>query len=125
MSSVHLCRWSFRQCNWQKVSTLWRMPSCLLRIDFYFPILEMCGLRRPLRAQPYGRSVASTGVAKPERTATMKHRLQNPYAITSVQSLLNSEGQPIGTWLLQSVTSILFRIFYDEKLFYRTILRFG
>ena len=55
----------------------------------------------------------------------MKHKLQNPYAITSVQSLLNSEGQPMGTWLLQSVTAILFRIFFDEKLFYRTILRFG
>jgi hypothetical protein len=55
----------------------------------------------------------------------MKHKLQNPYAITSVQSLLNSEGQPMGTWLLQSVTSILYRIFYDEKLFYRDLLRFG
>jgi hypothetical protein len=58
----------------------------------------------------------------------MKHKLQNPYAITSVQSLLNSEGQPMGTWLLSrlsGITSILFRIFFDEKLFYRTILRFG
>jgi hypothetical protein len=55
----------------------------------------------------------------------MKHKLQNPYAITSVQSLLNSKGQPMGTWLLQSVTSILYRIFYDEKLFFRDLLRFG
>ena len=55
----------------------------------------------------------------------MKHKLQSPYAITSVQSLLNSKGQPMGTWLLQSVTSILYRIFYDEKLFYRDLLRFG
>lgn len=55
----------------------------------------------------------------------MKHKLQNPYAITSVQSLLNSEGQPLGKWLLQSVTSILYRIFYDEKFFYRDLLRFG
>jgi hypothetical protein len=55
----------------------------------------------------------------------MKHRLQNPYAITSVQSLLNSEGQPMGMWLLQSVTSILYHLFYDEKLFYRDLLRFG
>jgi len=55
----------------------------------------------------------------------MKHNFLNPYAITSVQSLLNSKGQPMGTWLLQSVTSILYRIFYDEKLFYRDLLRFG
>jgi hypothetical protein len=55
----------------------------------------------------------------------MKHRLQNPYEITSVQSLLNSKGQPMGTWLLQSVTSILYRLFFDEKLFYRDLLRFG
>jgi len=55
----------------------------------------------------------------------MKHKLQNPYAITSVQSLLNSAGQPMGTWLLQYLTSILYRIFYDEKLFYRDLLRFG
>jgi len=31
----------------------------------------------------------------------------------------------MGTWLLQSVTSILYRIFYDEKLFFRDLLRFG
>jgi hypothetical protein len=55
----------------------------------------------------------------------MKHKLQNPYETTSVQSLLNSEGQPMGTWLLQSVNSIYFRIFYDEKFFYRDLLRFG
>jgi len=57
--------------------------------------------------------------------AIMQRKLQNPYAIISVLSMRNSEGQPIGTWLLQSITPVLFRVFYDEKFFYRDILKFG
>lgn len=55
----------------------------------------------------------------------MKRKIGISYNLTSMYSLRNSEGQPIGTWLLQSVSSILLRIFYDEKFFYREILRFG
>jgi hypothetical protein len=58
-------------------------------------------------------------------TTNMKRKIENPYAITSVQSMRNSEGQPIGTWLLQSITPVLFRVFYDEKFFYRDLLKFG
>ncbi|MGH7491122.1 MAG: hypothetical protein ACREOO_01875 [bacterium] len=55
----------------------------------------------------------------------MKRKIENPHAITSVHSMRNSEGQPIGTWLLQSITPVLFRVFYDEKFFYRDLLKFG
>ena len=55
----------------------------------------------------------------------MKRRIENPYAITSVLSMRNSEGQPIGTWLLQSISSVLFRTFHDEKFFFRDLLKFG
>lgn len=58
-------------------------------------------------------------------TTNMKRKIENPYAITSVQRMRNSEGQPIGTWLLQSITPVLFRVFYDEKFFYRDLLKFG
>jgi hypothetical protein len=57
--------------------------------------------------------------------AIMKRKVENPYAITSVLSMRNSQGQPIGTWLLQSITPVLFRVFYDEKFFYRDLLKFG
>lgn len=66
---------------------------------------------------------------KPHQTngkaKTMKRKIGILYNLTSKYSLRNSEGQPIGTWLLQSVSSILLRMFYDEKFFYREILRFG
>lgn len=55
----------------------------------------------------------------------MKRKIAVPYNLNSVHSLRNSEGQPLGTWLLQSVSPILLRIFYDEKFFYREILHFG
>ena len=55
----------------------------------------------------------------------MKRKIGNPYTIVSVQSMRNSEGQPLGAWLLQSITPVLFRVFYDEKFFYRDILKFG
>lgn len=55
----------------------------------------------------------------------MQRKLENPYAITSVLSMRNSQGQPLGTWLLQSITPVLFRVFYDEKFFYRDLLKFG
>jgi hypothetical protein len=59
------------------------------------------------------------------KAKAMKRKIGIPYNLISVDSLRNSEGQPIGTWLLQSISSILLRIFYDEKFFYREILRFG
>jgi len=55
----------------------------------------------------------------------MKRKIENPYALVGVQNLRNSAGQPLGTWLLQSITPVLFRVFYDEKLFYRDLLKFG
>ena len=58
-------------------------------------------------------------------TTNMKRKIENPHALNRVQSMRNSEGQPIGTWLLQSITPVLFRVFYDEKFFYRDLLKFG
>jgi hypothetical protein len=55
----------------------------------------------------------------------MKPQISKSTAAPNVHNLRNSEGQPIGTWLLQSITSILYRIFFDEKFFYRELLRFG
>jgi hypothetical protein len=55
----------------------------------------------------------------------MKPQISKSAAANNVHNLRNSKGQPLGTWLLQSITSILYRIFFDEKFFYRDLLRFG